>query len=135
MEMSVEVDREVQYGVKRKGTKVIFSRDAQKCTLTAINVPIAKKLVESYRFWVSNTVTGVALEDVVNLAKWETAWLRTKKEVPHDYLRDRFREQLIREPELGYERAAEIAVFFAEAAVRQAKRRQRGRRHLQLRGT
>ncbi len=124
----------VSFGVKRKGKTVIFDRDERRSSLEAINVPVAKKLAKSYLFWSENVSVKATMQDVVNLAMWETAWLRTQTELPHDYLRDRFREKMLKEPDLGYERASEIVVFFTEAAVRQAKRRQRGRRRLQLKG-
>ncbi|KKN38902.1 hypothetical protein LCGC14_0748630 [marine sediment metagenome] len=124
----------VSFGVKRKGKTVIFDRDERRSSLEAINVPVAKKLAKSYLFWSENVSVKATMQDVVNLAMWETAWLRTQTELPHDYLRDRFREKMLKEPDLGYERASEIVVFFAEAAVRQAKKRQRGRRRLRLKG-
>ncbi len=113
MQITVKKDT-ASFGVKRKGKTVIFMRDDRSCSIEAVNVPVAKKLSESYMYWSENVSIKTTMQDVVNLAMWETAWLRTKTEVPHDYLRDLFREKMLKEPDLGYERAAEIVFDEAE---------------------
>lgn len=121
---------EIQFGVKRKGTTVTFSRADKRCKVTAINAPVGRKLAESFKFWSRNSPMAASLDDLVRIAMWEVAWVR-KQAAPKEvnvYLRDRFRERMLLEPELGHERAADLTLFFTEAAFRQAERRQRGRR-------